>query len=574
MQISMFIAPAYYMILGALVLPLLPKQIRAGSFMLFPLIALITIWSFPDGYLIKADFLNYQLIIGEFNKLNRIFGTIFSIIAIIGGVYSYHLKEKGQQSAALLYAGGALGVTFAGDYFTLFVFWELMAVASTYLVWARRTKESADAGMRYLIVHLFGGSLLLAGIILNISSTGSIIITSLTPDGSLSSWLILLGVALNTAIPPLHAWLADAYPKATVTGAVFLSAFTTKSAVLILIKIFAGWEVLIFFGVMMALYGVVYAVLANDIREILGYHIISQVGYMVAGVGIGTEMAINGTTAHAFSHILYKALLFMGAGVVLHTTGRSKLTELGGIAKKQPVTLWLYMIGAFSISGFPLFNGFISKSMVVSAAGEAHFDTAMLLLLLASVGTFLHTGLKLPYFTWWSKSKEEIEPTKPPVNMHVGMLLAAILCTLFGVYPTLLYDYLPFTVNYEPYTIYHLTESVQILTFTFIAFWLLRKKLEGEPTVALDTDWFYRKPAKAVQKVFVDGVEAAFNFIETVSIDFSQKLIRVSRNPLMLFNKSEIDRDYDPDLHRATTHLLLMFIILSFAVFYIFSLII
>lgn len=574
MQISLFIAPAYYMILGALILPLLPKKIRAGSFLLFPLIALITIWSFPEGFLIKADFLNYQLIIGEFNRLNRIFGTIFSIIAIIGGVYSYHLKEKGQQSAALLYAGGALGVTFAGDYFTLFIFWELMAVASTYLVWARRTKESDKAGMRYLIVHLFGGSLLLAGIILNISATGSIVITNLTPDGSLSSWLILLGVALNTAIPPLHAWLADAYPKATVTGAVFLSAFTTKSAVLILIKIFAGWEVLIFFGVMMALYGVVYAVLANDIREILGYHIISQVGYMVAGVGIGTEMAINGTTAHAFSHILYKALLFMGAGVVLHTTGRSKLTELGGIAKKQPVTLWLYMIGAFSISGFPLFNGFISKSMVVSAAGEAHFDTAMLLLLLASVGTFLHTGLKLPYFTWWSKSKEEIKPTKPPVNMHIGMLLAAILCTLFGVYPTLLYDYLPFSVNYEPYTIYHLTESVQILTFTFIAFWFLRKKLEGEPTVALDTDWFYRKPVKLVQKVFVDGVEAAFNFVETVSIDFSQKLIRVSRNPLMLFNKSEKDRDYDPDLHRATTHLLLMLIILSFAVFYIFSLVI
>ncbi len=574
MQISMFIAPAYYMILGALVLPLLPKIIRAGSFLLFPLIALITIWSFPDGYLIKADFLNYQLIIGEFNKLNRVFGTIFSIIAIIGGVYSYHLKEKGQQSAALLYAGGALGVTFAGDYFTLFIFWELMAVASTYLVWARRTKESANAGMRYLLVHLFGGSLLLAGIILNISNTGSIVITNLTPDGSLSSWLILLGVALNTAIPPLHAWLADAYPKATVTGAVFLSAFTTKSAVLILIKIFAGWEVLIFFGVMMALYGVVYAVLANDIREILGYHIISQVGYMVAGVGIGSEMAINGTTAHAFSHILYKALLFMGAGVVLHTTGRSKLTELGGIAKKQPVTLWLYMIGAFSISGFPLFNGFISKSMVVSAAGEAHFDTAMLLLLLASVGTFLHTGLKLPYFTWWSKSKEEIEPTKPPVNMHVGMLLAAILCTLFGVYPTLLYDHLPFTVNYEPYTIYHLTESVQILTFTFIAFWLLRKKLEGEPTLALDTDWFYRKPAKAVQKVFVDGVEAVFNYTEKLTLVLSKEIIRVSRNPLILFDKNESDRDYDPDLHRATTHLLLMLIILSFAVFFLFSIII
>jgi multicomponent Na+:H+ antiporter subunit D len=292
---------------------------------------------------------------------------------------------------------------------------------------------------------------------------------------------------------------------------------------------------------------------------------------MVAGVGIGTEMAINGAAAHAFSHILYKALLFMGAGVVLHTTGKSKLTELGGLAKAQPVTLWLYMIGAFSISGFPLFNGFISKSMVVSAAGEAQFDTAMLLLLLASVGTFLHTGLKLPYFTWWSKSKEKIEPSKTPFNMHIGMLLAAFFCTLFGIYPTLLYDYLPFQVNYEPYTLYHLNESVQILVFTFIAFWLLSKKLEGEATIALDTDWLYRKPAAFVQKVFLDGMENVFNFAEKLSIDFSKEIIKISRNPLILFNKNEVGRDYDPDEHRATTHLLLALIILSFALFYILS---
>jgi len=568
---NMILLPFIYMIIGALIFPLLPQKLRSGTFIIFPLLALISIWSFPENHLVKTNFLNYELFLGEFNRLNRVFGTIFSLIAIIGGIYSYHIEDKGQQSAALLYAGGALGVTFAGDYFTLFIFWELMAVSSTYLIWARRTESSANAGMRYLLVHLFGGSLLLAGIVQHVSNTGSIIISNLIQDGAVSSWFILLGVALNTAIPPLHAWLADAYPKATATGAVFLSAFTTKSAVLILIKIFAGWEVLIFLGVMMALYGVVYAVLANDIREILAYHIISQVGYMVAGVGIGTEMAINGAAAHAFSHILYKALLFMGAGVVLHTTGKSKLTELGGLAKAQPVTLWLYMIGAFSISGFPLFNGFISKSMVVSAAGEAQFDTAMLLLLLASVGTFLHTGLKLPYFTWWSKSKEKIDPSKTPFNMHIGMLLAAFFCTLFGIYPTLLYDYLPFQVNYEPYTLYHLNESVQILVFTFIAFWLLRKKLEGEATIALDTDWLYRKPAAFVQKVFLDGMENVFNFAEKLSIDFSKEIIKISRNPLILFNKNEVGRDYDPDEHRATTHLLLALIILSFALFYILS---
>ncbi|MEW6507533.1 MAG: Na(+)/H(+) antiporter subunit D [Bacteroidota bacterium] len=570
---EMLIPPALFMIAGAFILPVLPKNLRAGLFLIFPLISLAVIWAMPDGYLIKTSFVGYELIFCEVTRLTRIFGIIFSLIAVIGGVYSYHQKETGQQSAALLYAGGALGVTFAGDYFTLFIFWELMALASTYLVWARRTTEAEKAGMRYLIVHLFGGSLLLAGIIIHVNTTGSIIITRLIPDYSISSILILTGVALNTAIPPLHAWLADAYPRATVTGSVFLSAFTTKSAVLILIKIFAGWEILIALGVMMALYGVVYAVLANDIREILAYHIISQVGYMVAGVGLGTEMSINGTTAHAFSHILYKALLFMGAGVVLQTTGRSKLTELGGIAKDQPVTLWLYMVGAFSISGFPLFNGFISKSMVVAAAGDSHFDTAMLLLLLASVGTFLHTGLKLPYFTWWNKSNEDIVPTKPPVNMHIGMALAAFFCTLFGVYPSLLYNLLPYTVNYEPYTLYHLTESVQILTFTFIAFWILRAQLAGESTLAVDTDWIYRKPAKLAEKIFVDNVNFVFNYTEKISLIIVDYVVQYCRNPIAVFFKEEKGTDYHADLHRASTQILTILIVFSFVVFALVSLI-
>jgi multicomponent Na+:H+ antiporter subunit D len=571
MQFDLLIPPALVMIAGAFLLPLIPASLRSASFILFPAISLLIVFSLPEEFSLKSSFAGYELLLCEVDRLNRIFGVIFALIAVIGGFYSYHIKETAQQSAALLYAGGALGVTFAGDYFTLFIFWELMAVSSTYLVWARRNNEASKAGMRYLLVHLFGGSLLLTGVLLHISESGSIIITSLIPGDSFSSWLILGGVALNTAIPPLHAWLSDAYPKATVTGAVFLSAFTTKSAVLILIKIFSGWEILIFFGVMMALYGVVYAVLANDIREILAYHIISQVGYMVAGVGIGTEMAINGTTAHAFSHILYKALLFMGAGVVLHTTGKSKLTELGGLAKAQPVVLWLYMIGAFSISGFPLFNGFISKSMVVSAAGQAHFDTAMLLLLLASVGTFLHTGLKLPYFTWWSVAKEKITPSKPPINMILGMAMAAFLCTLFGVYPALLYNYLPFAVNYEPYTLYHLTESVQILTFTFIAFWLLRRKLAGENTIALDTDWFYRRPGRMMQKVFIDSVDAAFNFTEKISLEITKSLVRFSKNPLLLFSKDQ-DIEYQPDERRATLQFFLVMIIFSFVMFAVISL--
>jgi multicomponent Na+:H+ antiporter subunit D len=554
--------PAFIVITGGLLLLVIPSRLRPALFMVFPVLSLYTVWNLQDGYSITTVFANYELVLLKADKLSKVFGYIFSIIAVIGGIYSYHVKEKLQQSAALLYAGGALGVAFAGDYITFYFFWELMAVSSTYLIWARKTIQAKQAGMRYILVHIAGGSLALAGIILHVNSTGSILISSLTPDGSLSSVLLLLGVSINAAIPPLHAWLADAYPKATVTGAVFLSAFTTKSSVYVLLRVFPGWEILIYFGVAMALYGVVYAVLANDIREILAYHIISQVGYMVAGAGLGTEMAINGAAAHAFSHILYKALLFMGAGAVLYTTGRSRLTELGGLARAMPVVLWLYMIGAFSISGFPLFNGFISKSIIVSAAGVSHYDTAMLLLMLASVGTFLHTGLKLPYFTWFSTPAENITPSKTPINMLIGMAAAAILCTLFGIAPSLLYTHLPYPVDYEPYTMYHLVETTQILVFTFVAFWILRTKLAGEETIALDTDWFYRKYSGEFRKIFVEGIDTIFIATEKFIMKITGSLIRLSRNPV-LFLRKDIEY-YDPDLHRAPFRVLLFLIIASF----------
>ncbi len=563
---SIYLPPFLFMIAGALLLPLFPKKYRSTAFLVFPLLSLIAVWTSPFGEILTSQFAGYTLILAKVDSLSRIFGTIFALIAIIGGVYAFNLKDTGQQVSALLYAGGALGVTFAGDYFTLFIFWELMAISSTYLIWARRTKEAEKAGIRYVLVHLFGGGLLLAGILLHLSSGGSLNIEQILPTNNLYAWLILLGVALNTAIPPLHAWLADSYPKATITGSVFLSAFTTKTAVYVLVRLYPGWEILIYAGVIMALYGVVYAVLANDIREILAYHIISQVGYMVAGVGIGTELALNGTVAHAFSHILYKSLLFMGAGVALQTTGLSKLTELGGFAKYQKTAVVLYMIGAFSISGFPLFNGFISKSMIVSAAGYAHHDAIMLLLMLASVGTFLHTGLKLPYFTWFGKDRG-IRPTETPKTMLIAMGMGAFLCTLFGIMPSLLYNYLPFVAKYEPYTIPHLLEAVQISIFTFIGFWVLRSKLAGEPTLALDTDWFYRKPAHFLRIVFVDWVNSFFNLAEKQSFVIADKISQLSKNPLRYFIKlKDDDGSYSPDTYRAKTETILFYILFTFVI--------
>jgi multicomponent Na+:H+ antiporter subunit D len=486
--------PSVFLILGAPFIPFFKGLNRQRYIVLLPALSLLTVITMSPGTYGTFDFLGLELTFGRVDKLSLAFGWVFAIAALIGAIYALHLKDSGQHIAAYVYAGSSLGVTFAGDFFTLFIFWELMAIASVWLVWSRRTKESIAAGFRYVLVHTFGGVVLLAGILIYYQTTGSIRFEAMNDPGP-AFYLILVGFMLNAAVPPLNAWLTDAYPEATVTGAVFLSAFTTKTAVYALIRGYPGTEILIWLGTVMALYGVVYAVLANDIRRLLAYHIVSQVGYMVAGVGIGTAMALNGAVAHAFTHILYKGLLFMGAGAVIHMTARSKLTELGGLYRWMPLTFVLYMIGAFSISAFPLFSGFVSKSMVVSAAAEEHLAWIWLMLTMASAGTFLHTGLKLPWFTFLG-ADSGIRTSDPPLNMLVAMGIGAFLCVFIGIFPRWLYAMLPEPVDYHPYTATHVIWALQILLFTGLGFFMLLKMVGGEKKISLDTDWFYRKGAR------------------------------------------------------------------------------
>ncbi len=489
-----WIHPGLILILGAWVLPLLGGRIKRVAMVVLPAAAVVDCLLMTPGTHGVVSFLGQELVFGRVDSLSLIFSYVFSIMALLGMIYALHVKEDSQHVASLVYAGGALGVTFAGDFLSLYVFWELLAISSVLLVFLRRERSAVEAGFRYLLVHVFGGLLLLAGIVLHWAQTGSIAFGDMGAfSGSLSWCLILASFLLNAAVPPLGAWLPDAYPEATVTGAIFMTAFTTKSAVYVLLRGFAGTELLVWLGAIMAVYGVVYAVLENDARRLLAYHIISQVGYMVCGVGIGTALATNGATAHAFAHILYKALLFMGAGAVLQMTGLRKLSDMGGLYKTMPVTLGLYMIGGFAISAVPLFSGFVSKSMVVSAAGEGHLTVIFLMLTLASAGTFLHTGLKLPYYMFFGKDTG-LKAKEPPLNMLVAMGLAAAACILIGVFPgLLLYPYLPNAVDYVPYTLPHVTSTLGMLAFTALGFFLLLSQLDPERTISLDTDWFYRR---------------------------------------------------------------------------------
>lgn len=570
-MIEFLTIPGVILIVGAMLLPFLPEKVRSSVFLLFPLASLYVVFTTPDGYSLSLDFILYELHLMEVDKLSRVFGIIFSITAFVAGVYAHHIKDLGQQINALVYAGGALGVTFAGDLLTLVVFWELMAVSSTWLIWARRTKESDRAGMRYIVYHAMGGGILLGGIIWHYSDTGSLAVETIAQNYTFANVLMLIGVCINAAVIPLHTWLADAYPKATITGAVFMSAFTTKSAVYVLIRVFPGWELLTWFGAAMAIYGVVYAVICKDIREILAYHIISQVGFMVCGIGIGTEMALNGATAHAYSHILYKSLLFMGTGAVLYATGTSKMVNLGGLFKKMPYTFGLYMVGALSISGIPLFNGYISKGMTISAAGYAHEEAAMLMLLLASVGTFLSVGLKLPWFTWFHKDDNDIEVKKLPVNMYIAMSIAAFACIFYGLFPGALYAYLPFEKDYNPFTIYHFVETMQISAMTLAGFWLLKKKLAGQLIIALDVDWFYRKAAPTTRLVLVTWVDNFYDRVELIILNIAAFLTEKFKNPMTWLNpftdrKNKAD-GYSPAMDVVMSFIMLTFIIISILYF-------
>ncbi len=484
--------PALFFILGAFFIPLLKGRIKQIYVLVLPAVAFYDVINMVPGVYGEIQYLGFNIILGRVDRLTLVFAHVFTLMAFLGVLYGLHVKEDGHLMAAFFYVGGSLGVVFAGDYLTVFIFWEMMAFASVFLIWYRKVPASISAGFRYLLMHVFGGLLLLAGIFLHYKNTGSLAFELIPKAGAgPAEYLILAGFALNAAVFPLHAWLPDAYPEATVTGAVFMCAFTTKTAVYVLARAFPGYDILAVMGTAMTIYGVCYATIENDMRRILSYHIISQVGYMVAGVGIGTELAINGASAHAYAHILYKALLFMGAGAVIQMTGKSKLNELGGLYKYMPLSLIFYCVGGISISGFPLFSGFVSKSMIVAGAGEAHHPVLMVLMLLASVGTFLSVGLKLPYFAWFGKDCG-LRPKEPPRNMLWAMGLTSLLCFIIGVYPKVLYDLLPFPVHYQPYTGTHLSETIQILLFTGLGFFLLLKRLTPEPKINLDFDWFYR----------------------------------------------------------------------------------
>ena len=514
--------PGLLLIFSGLLIPFIHGFKRTLFILIIPCLSLLSLWSMPFGSDCSIQYLDYELILINLDSLSRLFITVFAITVFTVGLFCCKQASSTELSAAYIYAGGAMSVVLAGDLISLFIFWELMALASTLVIWSAQNEKSYKAGMRYISIHLLGGVILMCGIAGYVYETNSIAFTHMQLN-SISTWLILCGFLLNAGAPPLTAWLADAYPEASYSGMVFLSAFTTKTAVYVLLRGFPGTELLIYIGLFMIFYGIIYALLENDIRRILAYSIINQVGFMVCGIGIGTEMALNGTAAHAFTHIIYKALLLMSAGSVLYMTGKRKCTELGGLVQSMPLTAICGIVGALAISSFPLTSGFISKSMITQASIDEHVLWIWLLLQIASAGVFLHAGIKFPWFVFFQKDSG-LRPTDPPINMKISMVFFAVICILIGIFPNILYNILPYNVNYQPYTVAHTITQLQLLLFSGLAFFIMLPLMKRTLTISLDFDWFYRHLSPILEKIVVNYLLNAQQLVNKFLISLKSSL--------------------------------------------------
>lgn len=528
--------PGLALLLGAVLVPLFRGHLRNIYVILLPALTFALIASLPMDATFHVSLIGYDVNLLRVDKLSKAFGYIFTLSAFAAFLYGYYQKGSTEFVSALMYIGSALMVVFAGDLISLYVFWEAMAITSVYLVLARKTKKSYQAAFRYILVHVFGGLVLLAGVILTIHQSGSIAFSAFTPQGaSLGNWLILAGFLVNAAALPFSSWLPDAYPESTVMGGVILSAYTSKTAVYTLIRGFPGWEILIIVGCMMSIYGIIYALLENDMRRILAYSIINQVGFMVCAVGIGTPLALSGAVAHAFCHIIYKALLWMSAGAVLYRTGKSKCTDLGGLYNTMPLTLIFGGIGALAISAVPLTSGFTSKTLILAAAANQHLLWAWLVLEIASAGVFLHAGIKFPYFVFFAKDKG-LRPKEAPKTMLAAMCLLSFLCIYLGMFPERLYNILPATdlvKSTMPFTfksIYldhfgHVVTQSQMLIFSGLVFFIFLPLLKRTDTISLDFDWFYRKGGNLTYVLLDNALNSLNAFVnKTVAQGWTSRL--------------------------------------------------
>ena len=536
--------PGLIMIAMGLLVMALPERLRRPAYIAAPLLALACSLQLNESsemvYRISSK-LSIDMI--SFDRLSLIFMTAFCIVSIIAAIYSAGSNNRFEMGFALMYAGSNMGVVLSGDVLSLIIFWELSAIASCYVVYARRTRKSTRAAFRYILVHGFGGNMLLVGIISYIAKYG-MDITNITGAQDFTFWMIFIGVAVNAAVPPLNSWMPDAYPESTIGGTIYLASFTTKSAIYVMIRFFAGTEWLVYVGAFMAIYGILMALLENDLRRLFCYHIISQLGYIVASLAMGPGYGIDGAAAHTFNNIMYKGTLLMCAGAVLYATGRRKISELGGLGRQMPLTAVCFLIASFAISGMPFLNGFASKALVMHAVSEGGYELVSFLLTTASVGTWMSIALKINYFVFFGKPvsgkpfpAEELKPV--PVNMKIGMVLGAAACTVTGVMPKLVYNLTPSMTDGHPFTVEHIVEYLVLFAGGTVIFFLFISKMKVHDQLSLDFDWFYRVALDRFILWISTSIHKLFIFFDKVVLRSCQYMGKHLGDPYLWTEKSQ-----------------------------------
>ena len=553
--------PGLIMMIGALLIPFLPHIIRQIYMIV---LILVSAYALTLGFGIhsKIDVMNFEFIIFQSDSLTLPFAIIFHIAAILNVIYGAHEKHWNQHLAIMSYSGAAIAAVHAGDLFTLFIWWEATAFTSVFLILASKTQRSYKSAFRYILIQVGSGMFLLAGAILLMSETGSAEFRNFDIN-SLYGQLIFIAFGIKAAFPLLNGWLQDSYPEASEIGTVALSTFTTKLAIFCFAKSFAGTEVLIIIGAIMTFYPIFFAVIENDLRRVLTYSLNNQLGFMIVAIGIGTELAINGAVAHAFAHILYKGLLFMGMGAVLYRVGTCKASELGGLFKFMPITAICTIIGAISISAFPLFSGFVAKSLIMSALGKEGLVFVYFMLLFASAGVLHHSGIKIPFFAFFAH-ESGIKTKEAPLNMIIAMITASTLCILIGVFPSYFYEILPYQIQYQPYDFSHVVGQLQLLTFAafaFICLWHFKIYPPELNSTVLNSDWIYRKMIPGVLLPLLNLISNINKKIEQL-IGFMFMYIRKFFANTMIKNKV-----FDREVGQDTLIVVQLFIILLIFIF-------
>lgn len=511
--IHVFLHPGIVLILTGAVIALLPKAASRYLLPLGALAALAALLGTDKSLSIETPFAGeLKLSLFVCDEISWFFGLVFAVIGVIGSVYSMDKGRRGEKAASAVYAGSALMTVFAGNMLTFIIFWEVMAAASIYMVFKGNGPDARRSSYRYMVMHLFGGNMLLAGVML-LPAGITAAVGPVTDTDSLAYWLMFIGIGVNCALPPFHTWVADSYPQATPESQLFMGSYTTKVAVYAMIRFFAGTEWLVIFAAVTAVLAACMALIENDLRKLLSYHIVSQVAMMVAGLAAGGDVGAAGAAMHAAFNILYKGVLLMAAGNIFTALGLRYITDMGGLARKMPVTAACTFIASFAIAGVPYFSGFASKALIMDALHAGGFNMSYILVTMAGVGTWLSITMKINYFVFIKKPERELpagdapgrvpsddmpgsarasaSPGRVPACKVLAMAAATVLVVITGIRPEICYDMLSMDPSHL-FAADHVLEYIGLFAGATVPFVLLRTFMAPHEGINLDVDRFYR----------------------------------------------------------------------------------